>query len=246
MELRSPINNAQLAGESVSNLAHAGYVTLPAHVGLTEAEHASLVSALFAEGQLERDLPDVHQSRERIDDLLHFNWEGECVDVVAAPGNHPDPKRIRLDMTRNFFNPRDYKRFDALAIDSARRLLAMVLHLVPPSMRREAGQVGIYALRTHGLVVGDWHRDGNRKSPVDWVASYVVSRRGRGGASQLARDRKGADLVTSRELAPGELIMHADLQYYHYVTPLEGSESEPPQREVIVIVVRPPMAAATS
>lgn len=224
-----------------------GYTVVPADVIVSTAERQALAAARFNDDRLERDLAHVHPMRERADDVVCFAWTGDAVRMSEAPGNHPDPSRIYVQLTRNFVEARHYRRFAALESGAIASLVETVLRLIPDEERRADGQVGIHTVRTHGLVVPVWHRDGNRRCPVDWVISYVVSKTGAGARTQLATDRSGKDLVAEHELAPGELIMHRDDRYYHYVTPLEPAiEGVLPERAAVVMMVRPVLEAASA
>lgn len=239
MQTQTPPTVDAAIARARSELASRGYTILEADALLSAIERNDIGTTLFAQDRLERDLVHVHPSRLRSDDLVQFVWDGEAVAMREAPANHPDPLRIYVDLTRNFSERRHYRRLMALDSPPLARLLEGVLHMVPREDRRPQGQLGIHVVTTDGVIVPGWHRDGNRKCPVDWVISYVVSRHGAGAVSQLATDRKGQHLIAACELAPGQLMMHRDEQFYHYVTPLEPTSAVPSiQRSAIIMMVR--------
>ena len=231
MEL-SALNRARM------ELARQDYSILPPDTVLTRNERAAIEALVFG-GEMEHDLPNVHSNRDRLDDVVHFEWSGGQLCLSEAPANHPDASRINIDLTKNFPAPRNYKRIWALQLDPLRKLIEQILRLVPNESRRSLGQVGVHAVQTYDKVVANWHRDGSPASPVDWVIAYVVSRIGGGARSCLAVER-GGDIVAGVELAPGQLLMHRDDSYYHYVTPLTSSAEVPyPRRSTVVMMVRP-------
>jgi 2OG-Fe dioxygenase len=225
-----------------SELALQGYTVVPADAVVPVEERLVLERQLFIADRLEADREAVHPSRSRVDDIVAYAWHDGRLLLNELPGNHPDPSLIDIRLTRNFSEPRYYRRFAALQEKGIERLLRGALEMVPEPLRRANGHCGVHVIRTTGVVVPVWHRDGNRSSPVDWVVAYVVSKRGAGGITKLARDRRGHDVLFEHELSPGELAMHQDQRYYHYVTPVcQDARGDGPDRCAVIVMVRPPL-----
>lgn len=221
-----------------NQLAIQDYAIVPADALLSAAERATIDAAVFG-ADMEHDYPNVHPNRDRLDDVVCFEWRDEAVHLSEARPSGSDASRINISLTKNFAQRRDYRRMFCLDVPPLAALVEQVLLMIPESARRPRGQVGVHAVRTYGTVVANWHRDGSELSPVDWVISYVVSRNCAGGLSSLAVEKGGPPTV-SVELGPGQLLIHRDLSYYHYVTPIMATpEHENPQRCAIVMMVRP-------
>lgn len=225
-----------------AELAVQSYTVVPADMVVPVEERQALARQLFIADRLEADREAVHPSRSRVDDIVAYAWQDGQLSLSELPGNHADPSLIDIRLTRNFSEPRYYRRFAALQEKGIERLLRGVLEMVPEALRRANGHCGVHVIRTNGVVVPVWHRDGNRSSPVDWVVAYVVSKLGAGGTTKLARDRRGYDVLLEHELSPGELAMHQDQRYYHYVTPVcQDARGDGPDRCAVIVMVRPPL-----
>ena len=89
------------------------------------------------------------------------------------------------------------------------------------------GLLGVHALRTFGDVVFVRHRDGSVDAPVDWVRPTVAFKgKGDTAETQLTLDKDGKLLIARTLLAEGQLAVHHDATFFHYVTPLvSGSPS---------------------
>ncbi len=223
-----------------NDLATKRYTILPQDVVISEKERLRLHSSVFREDNLEADQPEVHPDRKRADAVLAFEWNGDDVGISLGPNPSAEPeKRQVIRYTANSHGDREYKRLAALEIAELRTLILAILHLVPKAARRHGGLLGVHALRTFGQVVGAPHRDGSTDAPVDWVVSYVVAKDGEGSESRLTFDAAGTQLIARSALAPGQLMMHHDSAFFHYVTPLIGAGGSVPRREAVVVTIRP-------
>lgn len=222
------------------DLATKRYIIVPQDVIISEEQRLRLRSSVFREGRLELDYPDIHRDRQRADAILAFRWSGDDVEVSLGPNPSADPqKRQVIRYTANSRGDREYRRLEAIEIPELRTLILAILHVVPNAARRQEGLIGVHALRTFGQVVGAPHRDGSIDAPVDWVVSYVVAKDGEGAESRLTLDAAGTQLIARSGLAPGQLMMHHDATFFHYVTPLIGAHGSRPSREAVVVTLRP-------
>lgn len=218
------------------------YVVVPEDLAISKEERLALCSSVFGQDQLEADRPDIHPHRLRADAILTFEWHNDDVKIMLGPNAAADSEnRQVIRYTANTQGDREYKRLRVLESSSLCALLLRICQLVPKEVRRSRGLLGVHAFRTFKEIVFAPHRDGSADAPVDWVVSYVVNRRGDGGESRLTLDPAGAHLVARSVLGPGELMMHHDATFFHYVTPLVSSDGLAPEREVIIVTVRPPL-----
>jgi 2-oxoglutarate-Fe(II)-dependent dioxygenase family protein len=239
-----PLNPAFLT-EQQKQLLAASYAILPADALISAGERREIAKLVFDCPDLEQD--PVNHQRSRLDDTLLYDWRGDgSVDLREAPGNHPDPNRIYIQYTRIHRDLRHYRRLVALAVPPVHLLVQRVLQLVPTSARRCQGQFDLHAFRTVGRVTDRHHRDGNDENPVDWVVSYIVSKRGAGACSELTLDAESAQVVTRVTLGEGQLIIHYDKAFYHYVSPLEKTSDAPrPIRDALIMTIRPRLVPTT-
>lgn len=226
-------------------LATRRYAVLHPDVVISTDERRKLCAAVFLDACLEADQPDMHPNRSRADAVLRFAWRGSDVELSLGPNPAAAPEnRQVVRYTANQQGDREYRRLKALDVPELKQLLVGILNLIPRESRREKGLLGVHALRTFGNVVFVRHRDGSVDAPVDWVATYVASKSGDGAETQLTLDQDGKLLVAKATLGEGQLAVHHDATFFHYVTPLVGGspDSESPagkQRDAVVVTVRP-------
>ena len=232
--------NQDLLEGAREELATRRYAVLRPDVIISAADRLKLCSAVFHDARLEADQPDMHPNRNRADAVLKFAWRGSDIDLGLGPNPSADPEtRQVVRYTANHEGDREYLRLKALDIPELRKLLVGILNLIPRESRREKGLLGVHALRTFGDVVFVRHRDGSADAPVDWVASYVASKSGDGAETQLTIDQDGKLLIARAALAGGQLLVHHDATFFHYVTPLVSGSTGGKQRDAVVITIRP-------
>jgi 2OG-Fe dioxygenase len=223
-----------------NELATKRYTVLPPDIIITTRDRLKIRSLVFGEASLEADVPHMHPNRRRADAVLRFDWSGDDVDMSLGPNPSPDPEnRQIIRYTANYRGDREYKRLKVLDVPELTKLLKEILHLVPRDARREKGLLGVHAFRTSGNIVSSHHRDGSVDAPVDWVISYIVSKHGDGAQTQLTLDQEGTLLITRIALAEGQLVMHHDSTYFHYVTPLVAKGPGAIQRDAMIVTIRP-------
>jgi len=222
-------------------LAERLYSHVSAEALLSNEERLQVARCVFGWTNLGRDLESVSPTRWRAVDSLFYARLGDSVTLTPAPGD-PDLITVHYDrnIVRNTPKNRVYQRLHSLYTPSLSKLIALVLDLVPPELRRQEGQVDVHAHSTFGLVVENPHKDGSETAPVDWVVAYNVARQGGGAESILSEDIEQQQVLARVEIGPGQAFMHWDERYYHDVTPLERSNDCPqPRRDMLIIVIRP-------
>lgn len=221
-------------------LAAKRFTVLPPDVIISAQQRTAIRAAIFRDDCLQPDLSDLHPDRSRADAVLRFRWSGDEVELELGPNPSSDPQNKQvISYTANYADVREYKRLPALEVPELKHLIAQVCALLPADKRRASGLLGVHALRTFGKVVLGRHRDGSSDEPVDWVVSFVVSKAGSGAESQLTLDKAGQVLIARTALNEGQLMVHQDSVFFHYVTPLEPHPGARALREAIVVTVRP-------
>lgn len=223
-----------------NELATRRYTVLPADVIVPSADRLKICAAVFQDANLERDQSDTHPNRSRADAVLRFTWQQDDVEISLGPNQSADPKnRQVITYTANQKGAREYKRLRALEVPELTKLLRNILRLIPRESRRPSGLLGVHAFRTHGDVVFVRHRDGSVDAPVDWVISYVASKHGAGAETQLTLDQAGSFLIAKSVLGEGQLAVHHDATFFHYVTPMNTPRSGSVLRDAIIATIRP-------
>lgn len=169
-------------------LAERLYSHVSAEALLSNEERLQVARCVFGWSNLGRDLESVSPTRWRAADSLYYARLGDSVTLSPAPGD-PDLITVHYDrnIVRNTPKNRVYQRLHSLYTPTLSKLIALVLDLVPPELRRQEGQVDVHAQSTFGLVVENPHKDGSETAPVDWVVAYNVARQGRGAESIYPR-----------------------------------------------------------
>jgi len=221
-------------------LAAKRFTVLPADVIISAQQRLAIRASVFGDDCLEPDLSELHPDRSRADAVLRFRWSGDDIDLSLGPNAARDPEnRQVVSYTANYARAREYRRLRALEVTELKHLIAQICRLLPSDKRLASGLLGVHALRTFGKVVLGRHRDGSSDEPVDWVVSFVVSKAGSGAESQLTLDKAGQVLIARAALNEGQLMVHQDSMFFHYVTPLEPQPGARALREAIVVAVLP-------
>jgi hypothetical protein len=197
-------------------------VTNDAALGLPGGTRAHIGHQYFTAATLETDHPTVHKDRDRVRDVIRYEWSGEKLSL----GEH-DVVEIRN--RSGFDGVRTPKRVEVLDDPVMAEWVGTVLSLVPPHLRHEKGTFGINFFRTRTTVVSGPHQD-----QEEFVVVYVVDKKGEGAETTLHSVGDPDEIVHRVTLAPGDLLIFRDETLLHSVTPLIGTEA---QRDALVCTV---------
>jgi 2OG-Fe dioxygenase len=222
-----PDENSQCLTNIWASLETCGYALIPDSAISSGAEQLRLhvVQSYFGKDCLETDLPEVHANRDRVRDVVLYEWnqdslllsEHDSVEIVARSGYAAtrNPKRVRV-----------------LQDPLVATWISAVLHLVPPHQRYPCGTFGINFFRTRKTVVSGPHQDDEKICVV-----YVLDKVGSGAQTRLHPVDDPARIEYAVTLQPGDILLFQDSQFLHDVTPLTSEDGSACHRDVLVCTV---------